>query len=138
VPQHIVGVGSSEEERANATIRHNLFRRREDNRFRANAIGIGRLRGGLFGGFGCRHSIKTGNSVQTNLGHGLLRAVSADKATGLDLADDMEVGPLRERGRVFGRPAKYHAAMQSGLRLACSRLPVFPGSLCRERKDRQS
>jgi hypothetical protein len=39
----------------------------------------------------------------------------------------MEVGPRRERGRVFGRPAKHHAAMPSGLRLAFSRLPVFPG-----------
>jgi hypothetical protein len=40
-----------------------------------------------------------------DLGHGLLRAVSANQAAHLDLSDDLEVGGLDERGCVFGRPA---------------------------------
>jgi len=84
------------------------------------------VRGGLFGGFGYRHSIKTGNSVHTDLGHGLHRAVSADEAARLDVADDLEVGALREPGRVFGRPAKHHAATPRVPRLALSRLAVLP------------
>ena len=45
------------------------------------------------------------DSVHTDLRDGLLCVVSTDEAARLDLADDLEVGALRERGRAFDRPA---------------------------------
>src|SRR5579871_6814288 len=89
----------------------------------------GRLCGGL-GRLDSSHPVEACDSMHTDLGHRLLRAVTADETARLDLADELEVGALGERGGVFGCPAKHHAPMPSGLRLALSRLAVLPGPLC--------
>src|SRR5215469_11339727 len=90
-----------------------------------------RWRGRLCGAHGVvdLRPIQPRDPVHTDFSYRFLRAVSADEAPSLDLADDLEVGALGECSRVFGGLAKHHAAMPCGSRLAVSRLTVLPGPL---------